>query len=188
MTDLAAGALGEIWWCGKCGAGPYRMGAFNGFPIIPIPCPNCHHDLSAYAVRHKASDFTAPHPDPKWEEGRIMKRPKPTKPSFVRKDDNMLDRVMTFDVESIDIDEMVELLTFGSNCVSTYEANDLEVPARLSENLALLRTEIGRRATDNREKALREIDREIEGMKTKEERKGDLLAQRERLLTKLGKK
>lgn len=103
------------------------------------------------------------------------------------RDMTLMEELLGLDLNRVDFDDMVGLLAYGTIVVATYKENDLEVPDRLTENVKALKTEINRRATDNREAALRTIEQEEERLKTTTERKADLAEQKAALLKKLGR-
>lgn len=102
-------------------------------------------------------------------------------------DMSMLAALKSYDSETTTLDEMVSLLACGDLITKTYETNDLEIPGWVVETVASLRTRIAALATDNREKALREIDQELERLKSTSEKKADLETRKAALKTKLGK-
>jgi hypothetical protein len=99
----------------------------------------------------------------------------------------MLEKLLNFDRDRTELDEMIALHAFGKTLLATYAEFELEVPDRLGENMTAIGNEIRARARDNYEKAERELMRELEGLKTKEEKKSETEARLARVRQKLGK-
>lgn len=99
----------------------------------------------------------------------------------------MLEDLMNFDRDATDLDDMVSLFAFGKSLLKTYEELELEAPEKIRDNMGVIENEIRAKSRDNLERAEREIARELEGLKTKEEKKNELLERQARVRAKLGK-
>ena len=99
----------------------------------------------------------------------------------------MLEKLLNFDRERAELDEMLALHAFGKTLVASYAEFELEAPERVLLNVETIGEEIRARAKDNLQKVERELIRELEGLKTKEEKKGETEARLARVRAKLGK-
>ena len=94
----------------------------------------------------------------------------------------MLDKLKNFDCEKGDVDEMIELSAFARGMQQEYVALSIDPPEWLEVKHKEVVREVNSRLADLREKRIREIDRALAALKTAEEKRTDLKAERERLL------
>jgi len=95
-----------------------------------------------------------------------------------------LDQFRDFNVDTGQLDELVELAAFGRQLRAEYETLQLDIPEWASTQLEALRREIRTRSEDARLARIREIDSRIDSLKSSEEKKSELLKERERLVGK----
>ena len=93
----------------------------------------------------------------------------------------MLEKLKRLDLNKVDLEEAIALVTFGETMVDGFTTRGLEVPGWLTDNVRELNREIRNRQRDNLEMALRETDAQLESLKTASEKRADLQARRERL-------
>lgn len=98
----------------------------------------------------------------------------------------MLEQLKSFNLDRIDLDEMVALFAFGENLKAVYGNMLLEVPEWVIDNVATLQKEIHSRRRDNLEKELKKAQASLETLKTADEKRLDLRAKIERLQAALG--
>lgn len=103
------------------------------------------------------------------------------------KETGMLDKLKRLDLERMDLDEAVYLVSIGKAMRSVYEAESLETPQWLTDNVRELSREITNRMAESREKALREVELELLALRSRDEKKSDLVAKAERLKAQLGR-
>ncbi len=94
----------------------------------------------------------------------------------------MLDQFQNFDINRSSLEELVALAQFGRALRAEYEALKLDEPEWVGVQLNTLRREINVRSQDAREARIREIDSRLAALKTPDEKKAELLKERERLL------
>lgn len=99
----------------------------------------------------------------------------------------MLDKLLNFDRDRTELDEMLALYGFGKTLLATYAEFELEAPERITNNLETIAEEIRAQAKDNLMKAERELVREIEGLKSAEEKRTEKSERLARIRAKLGK-
>lgn len=94
---------------------------------------------------------------------------------------SQLDQYRNFNVDGLDVDELIALSVFGRQLRAEYEALQLEEPDWVDIQLKTLRREIHSRAADAREARIREIDSRLNALMTADEKRAELLKERERL-------
>lgn len=97
------------------------------------------------------------------------------------------EKLKRLDLDRIDLDEAVGLIAEGEAMEDVYATRSLETPEWLTNNLRELNREVNNRVAESREKALRETELELAGLRTREERRAELQAKAERLKTALGR-
>lgn len=97
----------------------------------------------------------------------------------------MFDKLRHLDLDRLDVDEAVALVSFGEVLQAAYATRGLETPQWLVDNVRELNREIRNRHRDNLEKAKRETLAELEALKSRDERRGDLKSKLDRLNTAL---
>lgn len=94
-------------------------------------------------------------------------------------------QLKNFDVERLNLDEVVELAAFARVYREEYEKNGGEVPTWLSDSLKSLRREINVRQLDGVEKTLREKISRLEALKPAEQKRQELQAEIDALKQRL---
>lgn len=92
---------------------------------------------------------------------------------------HQLEQFRNFNVDGLDIDELVALSLFGRQLRAEYEAVQIEEPEWVDVQLKALRREIHVRNANNLEARRREIDARLDALKTPGQRKTELLKERE---------
>jgi hypothetical protein len=92
---------------------------------------------------------------------------------------HQLDQFRNFNVDGLDIDELVSLSLFGRQLRAEYEALQIEEPEWVDIQLKALRREVHVRNANNLEARRREIDARLDALKTPGQRKNELLKERE---------
>ena len=95
---------------------------------------------------------------------------------------SQLSEFQTFNVDAGQLDELVELASYGRVLRAEYEALQLEVPPWVNDQLESIRREVRVRNEDARLKRIREIDSRIDALKSADERRAELLKEREKLV------
>lgn len=98
----------------------------------------------------------------------------------------MLDRLRNLNLEVGDIDDMMAMYAFGQQVKATYNSFAMDAPEWLDANLALLHKEIASRVRGELEARLRKVVLRREALKTREEKRGDLEQEEQRLRERLG--
>ena len=98
---------------------------------------------------------------------------------------SLLNTFRTFNVDSTDLDELVALSLFGRQLRTEYEALQLEEPEWVDVQLKTLRREIHARTADYLEARRREINARLESLKTPQQKKQELLKERQDIDAKL---
>lgn len=94
----------------------------------------------------------------------------------------MLTRFKQFDTDRMDLDELVELVSFGTILRDQYAQLNLEEPEFVDVQLKTLKREIRAKNADRNAARVKELKLQLEGLKTPTERKSALqkeLRQRE---------
>lgn len=94
----------------------------------------------------------------------------------------MLTRFKQFDTDRMDLDELVELVAFGTILRAQYAQLNLEEPEFVDIQLKTLKREIRAKNADRNAARVKELKLQLEGLKTPTERKTALqkeLRQRE---------
>jgi len=86
----------------------------------------------------------------------------------------MLQEFKNFNVEASEIEELVALSAFGKMLRGEFEAQKVQVPEYVSDNLNSISREIDARMADRREARKREIKSTLEGLKSREEKRESL--------------
>lgn len=95
------------------------------------------------------------------------------------------EKLRGLDVERYTIDDLIELRAGARMLEVEYRLCNYEVPEWLRDREGILDTEIARQRTDALRKRLRELDAAEAALKTADERRSDVKAERERLLAEL---
>lgn len=98
---------------------------------------------------------------------------------------HQLDQFRNFNVDGLDIDELVALSLFGKQLRSEYEAHQLEEPEWLDVQLKALRREIITRNANALEARRREIAARLDSLKTPGQKKQELLKEQAEINRKL---
>jgi hypothetical protein len=91
----------------------------------------------------------------------------------------------TFTKDRLDIDQLVALAAFGRFLKAEYAQHDVEVPEWVNVQSATLKNEIRSRNSDRLEARRRQIESQLENLKTPIEKKADLLREKERIESRL---
>jgi hypothetical protein len=83
----------------------------------------------------------------------------------------MLENFKKFNAEAADLDELVEVATFGRQFRAEHEALNVPIPEYVDDNLRVIRREIDARLADKRAARVRELKAQREGLKTASERR-----------------
>ena len=83
----------------------------------------------------------------------------------------MLEQFKSFDMDRLDVDELVALAAFGRQLRNEYEALKVAEPEFVDTNLKSLRREIDGRLADRRETRIRELRAQREGLKSAQEKR-----------------
>jgi hypothetical protein len=98
----------------------------------------------------------------------------------------MLDKLKAVNLERIDLDEAVELLTYGKSMQATYLEQKLEAPDWLKETVASLTKDIAGRRDDNLKRALKSLETKREAFKTRDQKLQETDAEIARIKAELG--
>jgi hypothetical protein len=90
----------------------------------------------------------------------------------------MLTVFRSFQVDRMDIDELVALAAFGAQLRAEYEKHQLEEPEFVDVQLKSLKREIHARNADRLEARKREISTRLESLKTPAQKKQELLKEK----------
>ncbi len=83
----------------------------------------------------------------------------------------MLDQFKNFNADRMDIDDLVEVATFGRQFRAEHEALNVPVPEYVDDNLRSIRKEIDSRLADRRAVRVRELKAQRDSLKTAQERR-----------------
>lgn len=97
-----------------------------------------------------------------------------------------LQKLRNVAVDRIDVDDAIELVTLGRAAASTYTAYQVPTPQWLTDGISTLDAEIKRRRRDMLESRAKEIDANLATLKTREEKRAELEAERAKLRDALG--
>lgn len=89
-----------------------------------------------------------------------------------------LQQFKQFDVNRLDMEELVLLAALGRQIRAEYEALGLDEPDWVDIQLKTIKREIHVRSADKLEKRRREIDQRLEGLKTPTQKKAELLREK----------
>lgn len=98
----------------------------------------------------------------------------------------MLEKLKALNLDRMDVDEAIELVTFGRVAEKTYSDYQVPSPEWLKDSIAALDGEIKRRRRDMLEARLKEVKARQTALKSREEKKAELDAELERLNAALG--
>jgi hypothetical protein len=98
----------------------------------------------------------------------------------------MFQRLRTLQIDRIDVDEAIELVTFGREAEKTYAAYQVPTPEWLKDGIQQLHAEITRRRRDMLEMRRKEVQAKLTSLKSREERKAETEAELARLNDALG--
>ena len=98
----------------------------------------------------------------------------------------MLERLRNLNIDRIDIDDAVELSTFGKLAAATYESYSVPTPGWLKDSLTALDGEIRSRRRDMLLARQKEVANRLGSLKTREEKRAELEAEQARLNDALG--
>jgi hypothetical protein len=84
---------------------------------------------------------------------------------------SMLDQFKKFNAEAADLDELVEVATFGRQFRAEHEALNVPVPEYVDDNIRVIRREIDARLSDKRAARVRELKAQRDSLKTAAERR-----------------
>jgi len=86
----------------------------------------------------------------------------------------MLDQFKAANIERPDLDELVELSMFGRQFRAEFELQNIPVPQYVDDNLRSIRNEINARLADKRAARKREVEQELESLKSRTEKRAEL--------------
>lgn len=110
------------------------------------------------------------------------------KPAANKKEEKaMMEQLRTLNIDRVDLDDAIGLLTFAKQAKATYVEMGLEAPAWFADKVAGLEAYIKQRRVENLTKAAKEIEAELGKLKTAEEKRSDLRARLEQIQAALGK-
>jgi hypothetical protein len=98
----------------------------------------------------------------------------------------LFQRIRTLQVDRLDVDEAIELVTFGRIAETTYSGYNVPTPEWLKDGIAQLDTEIKRRRRDMLEARAKELKAKLSTLKSREERKSETEAELAKLNDALG--
>jgi hypothetical protein len=83
----------------------------------------------------------------------------------------MLDQFKNFSADSNELDELVQLASFGRQFRSEHEALNIPVPEYVDDNLRAIRREIESKMADRKATRVRELKAQRDSLKTAQERR-----------------
>jgi len=86
----------------------------------------------------------------------------------------MIAKLKNLDMERMDLDDAVELLTVANSMRVTYDAEQVEVPEWLDTSVRELKREIRSRQQDSRERRLKELKARREALATPDEKRAKI--------------
>lgn len=89
----------------------------------------------------------------------------------------LFQKIRTLNLDRMDVDEAIELVTFARQATGTYDSYKVPTPQWLSDGIAMLDGEIKRRRRDMLEARQREIKATLTTLKTREEKRSELEAE-----------
>lgn len=99
----------------------------------------------------------------------------------------MMDKLKSLQLQRMDVDEMIELATWGRAMHNGYTHYDVPAPGWLQDSLEQLDAEIKRRRQELLQARLQEVRSRKQALKTREERRADLDAEEAQLLGQLNR-
>jgi len=84
---------------------------------------------------------------------------------------SMLDQFKKFNAEAADLDELVEVASFGRQFRAEHESLNVPIPEYVDDNLRVIRREIDARLADKRAARVRELKAQRDSLKTAAERR-----------------
>jgi hypothetical protein len=98
----------------------------------------------------------------------------------------LLERLRNLNIDRIDIDDAIELVTFGRVAETTYSGYQVPTPAWLKDSITALDGEIKSRRRDMLLARQKEIAARLSALKTRDEKKAELEAEQAKLNDALG--
>lgn len=89
----------------------------------------------------------------------------------------MLEQFRVFNVDRMDLEELVALAAYGRTLRNEFEAQKVEEPAFIDINLKALRREIQMKVADKNASRRQQIKTKLDSLKTPAEKKEELLAE-----------
>lgn len=89
----------------------------------------------------------------------------------------MLEQFRVFNVDRMDLEELVALAAYGRTLRNEFEAQKVEEPAFIDINLKALRREIQMKVADKNASRRQQIKTKLDSLKTPTEKKEELLAE-----------
>lgn len=86
----------------------------------------------------------------------------------------MLNDFQNFNKDRLNLDEMVTLAAFGRILRAEYEAQKVDEPEFVDTQLKLLRREIASKVDDKRQARRKQIEAQLQSLKTPAERRAEL--------------
>lgn len=86
----------------------------------------------------------------------------------------MLDQFKTFNKDRLDLDELVSIAAFGRALREEYAAQKVDEPEYVNNQLKTVNREIQDRVADQRETRKKNLKAQLQGLKTKEEKRVEL--------------
>lgn len=86
----------------------------------------------------------------------------------------MIQKLKNLDLERMDLDDAIELLTVANSVHATYDTEQVDVPEWLDTSIRELKREIRARQQDSRERRLKELKARREALATTEEKRAKI--------------
>lgn len=90
---------------------------------------------------------------------------------------DLINALKTVNTDRADAEELMVLLAQGRHLQSAYEAEKFPAPAWLTEAVSTLGVEVKRRRRDQLELALKQARQKADGLKTAEQRRGEVASE-----------
>lgn len=98
-----------------------------------------------------------------------------------KEEKTMMEQLRTLNLDRVDLDDAIGLLTFANATKATYDTMGLSVPSWFADKVEALTAYIKQRRRENLEKAAKDIQGQIAKLKTAEEKRSDLTAELEKV-------
>lgn len=101
---------------------------------------------------------------------------------------SLQERIKSINLDRLDVDDMIELLSVAESTVKTYESTFMPVPEWLSGGIEMLTEDVKRRRKDTLKKAIEDKKLRLDSLRTTEQKRADLrrqLASMEKALAQL---